>query len=47
MFDSCAERGPASDVAVIPIPKINEADERRLNRNVKYRFVIDMASLEP
>jgi uncharacterized zinc-type alcohol dehydrogenase-like protein len=34
-----------SDVEVIPIQKINEAYERMLRSDVKYRFVIDMASL--
>jgi uncharacterized zinc-type alcohol dehydrogenase-like protein len=45
MLDFCAERGIASDVEVIPIQKINEAYERMLKGDVKYRFVIDMASL--
>jgi len=34
-----------ADVEVIPIQKINEAYERMLRSDVKYRFVIDMASL--
>jgi uncharacterized zinc-type alcohol dehydrogenase-like protein len=45
MLDFCAERGIASDVEVIPIQKINDAYERLLKGDVKYRFVIDMASL--
>lgn len=45
MLDFCAERGITSDVEVIPIQKINEAYERMLRSDVKYRFVIDMASL--
>ncbi len=45
MLDFCAERGIVSDVEVIPIQKINEAYERMLRSDVKYRFVIDMASL--
>jgi uncharacterized zinc-type alcohol dehydrogenase-like protein len=45
MLDFCAERGITSDVEVIPIQKINEAYERMLKGDVKYRFVIDMASL--
>lgn len=46
MLDFCAERGIASDVEVIPIQKINEAYERMLKSDVKYRFVIDMKSLK-
>jgi uncharacterized zinc-type alcohol dehydrogenase-like protein len=45
MLDFCAERGIVSDVEVIPIQKINEAYERMIRGDVKYRFVIDMASL--
>jgi uncharacterized zinc-type alcohol dehydrogenase-like protein len=45
MLDFCGERGIVSDVEVIPIQKINEAYERMLRSDVKYRFVIDMASL--
>jgi uncharacterized zinc-type alcohol dehydrogenase-like protein len=46
MLDFCAERGITSDVEVIPIQKIDEAYERMLRSDVKYRFVIDMASLK-
>ncbi|QVL32398.1 NAD(P)-dependent alcohol dehydrogenase [Telmatocola sphagniphila] len=46
MLDFCAERNIVSDVEVIPIQKINEAYERILKSDVKYRFVIDMASLK-
>ena len=46
MLDFCAERGIVSDVEVIPIQRINEAYERLLRSDVKYRFVIDLASLE-
>ncbi|MDY3554918.1 NAD(P)-dependent alcohol dehydrogenase [Gemmata sp. JC717] len=46
MLDFCAERGITSDVEVIPIHKINEAYDRLLKGDVKYRFVIDMASLK-
>jgi uncharacterized zinc-type alcohol dehydrogenase-like protein len=46
MLDFCAERGITSDVEIIPIQKINEAYERLLKGDVKYRFVIDMASLK-
>ena len=45
MLDFCAERGITSDVEVIPIQKINEAYDRLQKGAVKYRFVIDMASL--
>jgi len=45
MLDFCAEHGVASDIELIPIQKINEAYERMLKSDVKYRFVIDMASL--
>jgi alcohol dehydrogenase (NADP+) len=46
MLDFCAERGIASDIEIIPIQRINEAYERMLKGDVKYRFVIDMASLK-
>jgi len=45
MLDFCAERGIVSDVEVIPIQQINQAYERMLRGDVKYRFVIDLASL--
>jgi len=45
MLDFCAEHGITSDVEVIPIQKVNEAYDRLLKGDVKYRFVIDMASL--
>jgi alcohol dehydrogenase (NADP+) len=44
MLDFCAEHGITADVEVIPIQKINEAYERLAKGDVKYRFVIDMAS---
>jgi uncharacterized zinc-type alcohol dehydrogenase-like protein len=46
MLDFCAERGIASDIELIPIQQINEAYERMLKSDVRYRFVIDMASLK-
>ena len=46
MLDFCAEHGITADVEVIPIQKINEAFDRMLKGDVKYRFVIDMASLK-
>lgn len=45
MLDYCADRGIVSDIEVIPIQQVNEAYERVLKSDVKYRFVIDMASL--
>jgi alcohol dehydrogenase (NADP+) len=46
MLDFCAKHGVAADVEVIPIQKINEAYERMLKNDVRYRFVIDLASLK-
>lgn len=45
MLDYCGEKGIVSDIEVIPIQQIEEAFERVLKSDVKYRFVIDMASL--
>jgi uncharacterized zinc-type alcohol dehydrogenase-like protein len=46
MLDFCATNKITSDIELIPIQKINEAYERMLKSDVKYRFVIDMASLK-
>src|SRR4051812_10039186 len=46
MLDFCGKHNITADVEVIPIQKINEAYERLLSSNVKYRFSIDMASLK-
>lgn len=46
MLDFCADHGITADIEIIPIQKINEAYERILKNDVKYRFVIDMASLK-
>ncbi len=46
MLDFCASHNITSDVEVIPIQYINEAYERVLRKDVKYRFVIDMESLK-
>ncbi len=46
MLDFCGERNITADVEVIPVQKINEAYERMLKSNVKYRFSIDMSSLK-
>ena len=46
MLDFCGQHNITSDVEVIPIQKVNEAYERLLRSDVKYRFSIDMASLK-
>jgi uncharacterized zinc-type alcohol dehydrogenase-like protein len=46
MLDFCAEHNITSDVEMININQINEAYERILKSDVKYRFVIDIASLK-
>jgi uncharacterized zinc-type alcohol dehydrogenase-like protein len=46
MLDFCGARNITADVEVIPIQKVNEAYERLLKSDVKYRFSIDMASLK-
>jgi uncharacterized zinc-type alcohol dehydrogenase-like protein len=46
MLDFCGDHNITSDVEVIPIQKINEAYERLARADVKYRFSIDMASLQ-
>ena len=46
MLDFCGHHNITSDVEVIPIQKVNEAYERLLKSDVKYRFSIDMASLK-
>lgn len=45
MLDFCAERGITCDIEIIKMQQINEAYERMLKSDVKYRFVIDMSSL--
>jgi alcohol dehydrogenase (NADP+) len=45
MLDFCAERGIVADIEMIPIQQIEDAYERMLRSDVKYRFVIDSASL--
>lgn len=47
VLDFCGKHGITSDIEVIRIQEINEAYERMLRSDVKYRFVIDMASLKP
>ena len=46
MLDYCGEHNITADVEIIPIQKVNEAYERLLKSDVKYRFSIDMASLK-
>jgi alcohol dehydrogenase (NADP+) len=46
MLDFCGENGITSDIELIPIQKINEAYERLLRSDVRYRFVIDIATLK-
>ncbi|MBD6618782.1 NAD(P)-dependent alcohol dehydrogenase [Komarekiella sp. 'clone 1'] len=46
MLDFCGEHNITADVEVIPIQKVNEAYDRLLKSDVKYRFSIDMASLK-
>jgi uncharacterized zinc-type alcohol dehydrogenase-like protein len=45
MLDFCGKHSLTSDVEVIPIQKVNEAYDRVVKSDVRYRFVIDMASL--
>ena len=45
MLDFCAQHGTVSDIETIPVQYINTAYERMLKSDVKYRFVIDMATL--
>jgi alcohol dehydrogenase (NADP+) len=45
MLNFCADHDIVSDIELIPIAKVNEAYERILKSDVRYRFVIDMASL--
>lgn len=46
MLDFCGQHNITADVEVIPVQKVNEAYERLLKSDVKYRFCIDMASLK-
>ena len=46
MLDFCGKHNITADVEVIPIQKVNEAYDRLLKSDVKYRFSIDMASLK-
>lgn len=46
MLDFCGKHNITADVEVVPIQKVNEAYERMVKSDVKYRFSIDMASLK-
>jgi len=46
MLDFCAKHGITSEIEKIPMSYINDAYERMLKSDVKYRFVIDMATLK-
>ncbi|RPH72602.1 MAG: NAD(P)-dependent alcohol dehydrogenase [Myxococcaceae bacterium] len=46
MLDHCGKHGIVADVEIIPMQKVNEAYERTLKSDVKYRFSIDLASLK-
>ena len=46
MLDFCGTHNITADVEVIPVQKVNEAYDRLLKSDVKYRFSIDMASLK-
>ena len=46
MLDYCAQHNIVSDIEIIPMQAINEAYTRMLKGDVKYRFVIDLASLK-
>jgi len=46
MLDFCSKHNHTSDIEVVPIQKVNEAYQRVLESDVRYRFVIDLASLK-
>ena len=46
MLDFCAAKNAPAQIEIIPVQKVNEAYERMLKGDVKYRFVIDMSSLK-
>jgi alcohol dehydrogenase (NADP+) len=46
MLDFCGKHQITADIELIPIQQINEAYDRLVKSDVKYRFVIDMASLQ-
>ena len=46
MFDLCAQHGIGADIEIIPVRRINEAYDRVLKSDVRYRFVVDMSSFD-
>jgi uncharacterized zinc-type alcohol dehydrogenase-like protein len=46
MLDYCAEKNIVSEIELITMQEINEAYERMAQRNVHYRFVIDLSSIK-
>ena len=46
MIDFCAAHKIVSDVEMVPIQSVNQAHEALVKNDVRYRFVIDMASLK-
>ena len=46
MLNFCSEHGIVSDIEVVRMQDVNDAYERVVRSDVKYRFVIDMASLK-
>ena len=45
MLDFCAEHGIVSDIELIPVQQVDQAYERMLKNDVRYRFVLDMKTL--
>jgi alcohol dehydrogenase (NADP+) len=45
MLDFCAEHGIVSEIELIPVQQVNEAYERMMKNDVRYRFVLDMKTL--
>jgi uncharacterized zinc-type alcohol dehydrogenase-like protein len=45
VIDYCVSRGITADVQIIPITEVNEAYKRVVNKDVRYRYVIDMSTL--
>ena len=45
MLDFCAEHGIVSDIELIPVQQVNEAYERMMKNDVRYRFVLDLKTL--
>jgi uncharacterized zinc-type alcohol dehydrogenase-like protein len=45
MLDFCAEHGIVSDIELIPVSQVNEAYERMMKADVRYRFVLDLKTL--